>query len=191
MMQKFLMRSGGVACGSRAVRAMGDTGELPQDSRQRGDSPGFGPFLSSHDPDEGTDRPHPAPSGHGPPEPPPDRQSRGGAHAALARSSQSRAGSRASGRQAATRSWSAAGVTRATNWTWGAILGDAQASAQALPGLIASTGELPAGGLRGFAGTGHDRCPVPTPAGPRRALSGALPPPAPAVSTRAGGQPSE
>src|ERR1019366_7523375 len=59
MMQKFLMRSGGVACGSRAVRAMGDTGELPQDSRQRGDSPGFGPFLSSHDPDEGTDRPDP------------------------------------------------------------------------------------------------------------------------------------
>src|ERR1019366_9513441 len=63
MMQKFLMRSGGVACGSRAVRAMGDTGELPQDSRQRGDSPGFGPFLSSHDPDQGTDRRHPAPPG--------------------------------------------------------------------------------------------------------------------------------
>src|SRR5665647_2296551 len=32
MMQKLRMRSGGVACGWRAVRAMGDTGELPQDS---------------------------------------------------------------------------------------------------------------------------------------------------------------
>jgi hypothetical protein len=32
MMQKLRMRSGGVACGGRALRAMGDTGELPQDS---------------------------------------------------------------------------------------------------------------------------------------------------------------
>ena len=191
-MQKFLMRSGGVACGSRAVRAMGDTGELPQDSRQRGDSPGLRAFSIL---------PRPRP-GHG--QAPP---------CAAGRSV------RLTGRQGTRQHTAQTTDHRSHPQTGKAVVvampllpdqrpdhrraeqvaARADARAQPDPGLRPGDppptgtvqrswatrrperrlcrgwlplGELPAGGLAGCAGTGRNRCPVPTPAVGRRALPG-------------------